>query len=234
MLKLNFKRITQTLVASASILSFGISFSTSNLNALAQISTNPNDPRWYGIIECGNYQGLAAAKVSQLVVNTLIDPADVLVGGFVAHPLWLGTGTDAWVEVGYDKEPARSEDTVYYWASYTPTSATYSVEGYATIGNYKELKIVWNSSTKYWNFYFGGVKIGQAANIGGPSYNGTEAGLESTSDRNYSPKAPVYGLQYATLSNFTWQDCSNPSLYNNLPASIYWVNRPFSAETKMP
>lgn len=234
MLKLNLKRITQTLVASASILSFGISFGTPNLSALAQISTNPNDPRWYGIILCGNYQGLAAAKVSQLVVNTLIDPADALVGGFVAHPLWLGTGTDAWVEVGYDKEPARSEDTVYYWASYTPTSDTYSVEGHATIGNYKELKIMWNSSTKYWNFYFGGVKIGQAANIGGPSYNGTEAGLESTSDRNYSPKAPVYGLQYATLSNFTWQDCSNPSLYNNPPASIYWVNRPFSAETKMP
>lgn len=93
---------------------------------------------------------------------------------------------------------------------------------------------MWNSSTKYWNFYFGGQKIGQAANIGGPTTNGTEAGLESTSDRNYSPKAPVYGLQYATLSNFTWRDCLSPSLYNNPPASIYWVNQPFSAETKMP
>ncbi len=234
MLKLNSKRITQTLVASASILSFGISFSTPNLSALAQISANPNDPRWYANSECGNYQGLAAAKVSQSVVNTLIDPADASVGGFVAHPLWLGTGTGAWVEVGYDKEPARSEDTAYYWASYTPTSATYIVKGYVAIGSYKELEIAWNRSTKYWNFYFGGVKIGEAANIGGPSYSGTEAGLESTSDRNYSPRAPVYGLQYATLSNFTWQGCSNPSLYNDPPASIYWVNRPFSAETKMP
>lgn len=64
MLKMNFKHITQTLVASASILSFSISFNTSNLSALAQFSSNdPNDPRWYGIIVCGNSQELAAAKV---------------------------------------------------------------------------------------------------------------------------------------------------------------------------
>lgn len=39
-------------------------------------------------------------------------------------------------------------------------------------------------------------KIGQAGNIGGRNNNArsTEAGLETTSDKNTSIKAPVYGL----------------------------------------
>ncbi len=84
--------------------------------------------------------------------------------------------------------------------------------------------------------YVGSQKIGQAANIGGPNNNArsTEAGLETTSDKNTSPKAPVYGLQYATLSNSTFRNCFNPTLYSDLPARIYWVNYPLSAETVMP
>ncbi|MBC1239852.1 hypothetical protein [Nostoc sp. 2RC] len=230
--KINFKRLKQTLVASTSLLSFSISFNTSSLSTLAQT----NDPRWYAVLTCGYFQGLSGAKATQLVVDTSIDPVDAANSGFVAHPLWLNTGSGSWVEVGYDKEPYVSPSTTYYWASYTPTTETYSSEGTAIIGTYKELKIIWNTATNKWNFYYGGQKIGEAANTGGPnnSLQLTEAGLESTSESNSSPKAPVYGFQYATLSNPTLRDCANPSLYSDLPARIYWVNYPFSAETVMP
>lgn len=126
------------------------------------------------------------------------------------------------MEVGYDKEPYLGSNSAYYWASYTATTRTYSREGNAIIGTYKELKIIWNTATNKWNFYFGSQKIGETANIGGPSNSlqETEAGLETTSQLNSSPKAPVYGLQYATLSNPTLRDCPNPSLYSDLPARI--------------
>lgn len=226
----NFRSIKRIFVAGISISTLIAGFCVQQQSTLAQPD---NDERWYANIECRNLNKLAAAKVSQLVVNTIVDPSDAI-GGFVAHPLWLGTGSGAWVEVGYDKEPFENPETRYYWASYTPNSDTYVVGGYPPINTYKELKIIWDSSSKLWNFYFGGQLIGRAANIGGPANSGTEAGLESTSPKNISPKAPVYGLQYATLSNFTWQDCSNPVLYQNSPARIYWVNQPFSAETSLP
>lgn len=227
---LGFRAITKILATGVSISILVASFCIQRQSTLAQPN---NGGRWYANIECRNLNGLAAAKVSQLVVNTNVDLSDS-VGGFVAHPLWLGTGSGAWVEVGYDKEPFESPETRYYWASYTPTSDTYVVGGYPPINTYKELKIVWDSSSRLWDLYFGGQRIGRAANIGGPVNSGTEAGLESTSPKNISPKAPIYGLQYATLSNFTWQDCSNPVLYQDSPARIYWVNRPFSAETRLP
>jgi len=95
---------------------------------------------------------------------------------------------------------------------------------------------LWRKTFWFTEMSFGGQKIGEAANIGGPTSNTEfiEAGLETTSDRNSSPKAPLYGLQYFTLSNLTWNDCANPALYQDNPAKIYWVNYPFSAETKMP
>ncbi|MEH1835605.1 MAG: hypothetical protein V7L29_27010 [Nostoc sp.] len=64
------------------------------------------------------------------------------------------------------------------------------------------------------HLYAVSLKIGQATNIGGPNNNArsTEAGLETTSDKNTSLKAAVYGLQYATLSNSTLQNCLSPSL----------------------
>ena len=239
MSKLNFRRISimQSVIASASILSFSISFNISNLSALAQHTDPIDDPRWYAFVLDEGIIGLAAAKVSQLVVDAYIDPADAAVYGFVAHPLWLATGTESWVEVGYDKEPITyGANTTYYWASATSRGYTDQVKGYATVGNYYELKIIWNRNTSFWEFYFGGQKIGQAANVGGPSNSpeGMESGLETTSNRNSSPRAPVYGMKYATLSNFTWRDWPSPSLFEELPARVYWVNQPFSAETRMP
>lgn len=232
MLKLNFKDIKKILIASTSIFSFSISFNALNLSGLAQ----NNDPRWYATLSCELHPGFAGAKVSQLVVDTYIDPVDIPDAGFVAHPLWFNINTGAWVEVGYDKEPIRSNETLSYWASYTSTTETYRPIATATIGTYKELKIIWNRNTNKWEMSFGGQKIGEAANIGGPTNDTkfTEAGLETTSDKNSSPKAPVYNLQYFTLNNLTWNNCSNPSLYQDNPAKTYWVNQPFSAETRMP
>lgn len=136
------------------------------------------------------------------MVDTYIDPVDATSRGFVAHPLWLSTGSDSWVEVGYDKEPYVGPNTTYYWASYTATTDTYSDEGNAIIGTYKELKIIWNTATNKWNFYYRGQKIGENANIGGPSnsFRRTEAGLETTSQLNSSPKAPVYGVKVGKIN----------------------------------
>lgn len=227
---LDFQLTKKTIVAGISISTLITGFCIYQQSTSAQPD---NSDRWYANLECRNLSGLAAAKVSQLVVNSTVDPSDA-VGGFVAHPLWIGTGSGSWVEVGYDREPFSDPNTRYYWASYTPTSDTYVVGGYPQINTYKELKIAWDRNSRLWNFHFGGQLIGRAANVGGPVNSGTEAGLESTSPKNVSAPAPVYGLQYATLSNFTWRDCANPVLYQNSPARIYWVNRPFSAETRLP
>ena len=230
----SFKHIRQTVIASASILSLSISFNLPSLIASAQ-PTDP-DPRWNGIIRDTSISGVAAAKAVQLVVNTLVDPIDITTGGFVAHALWVGTGSDSWVEVGYDREPDKDPDhNYYYWASGTPSSYTHVHKGYAIAGNYSEQQIIWDNNTKFWKFYFEGQFIGQAANVGGPSSQGVgvDAGLETTSDRNVSPPAPLYGMKYATLSNWIWQDWPNPNRIEDPPARVYWVNPPFSAETRM-
>lgn len=225
-----------TFVACSSILVLNLSLTLSAPRTLAQTQFSNGSPRWYAYITDVSIKAPAAAKVVQKVVDVSVSLNDAQKRGFVAHPLWLGTGTDAWVEVGYDKEPYLSDRlSTYYWASGTPSSYTHLHKGYAVVGNYSELSIIWNKNTNFWEFHFEGQKIGEAANIGGPNNNGVgiDAGLESTSDQNLSPPAPLYGLKYATLSNWTWRDWPNPSRYEDYPARVYWVNPPFSAETRL-
>lgn len=231
---LGFRAISKKLVIGFSVSIIVAGSGVQRQSSLAQPDDAGTD-RWYANLECRNIGGLlAATKVSTLVVNTEIEINDALSSGFVAHPLWIATSRTSWVEVGYDREPYRNQETVYYWASYTENSDTYVAAGFAPLNTYKELKIVWDKNSKLWDMHFGGQRIGRAANIGGPVNTKAEAGLESTSPRNVSPRAPIYGLQNATLDNFRWSDCANPSFYQDSPARIYWVNRPFSAENRLP
>ncbi|MEI1374938.1 hypothetical protein PQG02_21130 [Nostoc sp. UHCC 0926] len=108
--------------------------------------------------------------------------------------------------------PSRDPNISYYYSSVTPSSRLVAYKGYATGGTYIEASIIWDKNNKVWQFYFGGNKIGQAANVGGPNSNGIgiDAGLESNSDKSVSDPAPLYRMQYATLDNWTWRDWPNP------------------------
>lgn len=87
-----------------------------------------------------------------------------------------------------------------------------------------------------WRYYFNNREIAAAANVGGPVTDSRiEAGLESTSGKNTSPRAPIYNFQYATVANWTWRGWPNTYVYYDPPARSYFVDtyRP-TGETRMP
>lgn len=159
-------------------------------------------------------------------------------GGFFLHALWLVTSQSSWVENGYVKEPnPYGRFSYYYTASATATSYVEEIRddlSPASIGSYSKFQIYWDGNTRKWRCTVNGREIGYWSNIGVNDGTEIQAGIETNGGRNSSPRAPLYGISYATLANWTWRPWPDHNTVEILPARFYWVNRPRSGETSMP
>jgi hypothetical protein len=185
-----------------------------------------DDAHYYGVAKLSNVT-LQGGYATWSNPNPIYTTTDVQPDGFTLTAIWVITGTNTWVEVGYTQGFEGFNNTLLYYAESLPIGAYYetAIRFAGTPGQNHTYQIEWDPYAGYWTVLVDGQNVGYSLQHNANSYE-MHVGGEMTSPNNVLTNTFPDSLRYRNNGVWQYWDTGGGTIlsYDIPPLSFDWVN----------